>query len=110
MSAAIANLLDKVLNKLADKHWTSGIIAIEGQNVLISGGQRQGLKIGDRLKVMLPGKVIKSPQTGFNIQTPHVQVGELEVVSFFGDSETNEGSICKVVSGPPPTTDHLIQF
>jgi len=110
MSAAVANLLDKVLNKLADKQWTSGILAIEGQNVLISGGQRQGLKIGDRLKVMIPGKVIKSPQSGFNIQTPHVQVGELEVVSFFGDSETNEGSICKVVSGPIPTTDHLIQF
>ena len=110
MSAAIANLLDKVLNKLTDQQWTSGILAIEGKNVLISGGQRQGLKIGDRLKVMLPGKVIKSPQTGFNIQTPHVQIGELEIVSFFGDSETNEGSICRVVSGQTPTTDHLIQF
>ena len=110
MSAAVANLLDKVLNKLSDKSWTSGILTVDGMNVLISGGQHQGLKVGDRLKVMLPGKVIKSPQTGFNIQTPHAQVGELEVVSFFGDSETNEGAVCKVVSGITPTTDHLIQF
>jgi curli biogenesis system outer membrane secretion channel CsgG len=110
MSAAVANLLDKVLNKLSDKPWTSGILTVEGSNVLISGGPRQGLKVGDRLQVMLPGKVIKSPQTGFNIQTPHTQVGELEIVSFFGDSETTEGSVCRVVSGTAPTTDHIIQF
>ena len=110
MSAAVANLLDKVLNKLSDKPWTSGILTIEGTNILISGGPRQGLKVGDRLNVMLPGKIIKSPQTGFNVQIPHTQVGELEVVSFFGDSETNEGAVCRVVSGATPTTDHLIQF
>lgn len=110
LSAAIANLLDKVLNQLADKPWTSGILAVDGPNVLIAGGQRQGLRIGDRLKVMAPGKMIKSPQTGFNIQTPPTQVGELEVVSFFGDSETTEGSICRVVSGVTPRTDHIVQF
>jgi curli biogenesis system outer membrane secretion channel CsgG len=110
LSAAIANLLDKVLNKLSDKPWTSGILAVEGTNVLIAGGQRQGLRIGDRLKLMVPGKVIKSPQTGFDIQTPHTQVGELEVVSFFGDSETTEGSICRVVSGVTPRTDHIVQL
>lgn len=110
LSAAIANLLDKVLNKLSDKPWTSGILAVDGTNVLIAGGQRQGLRIGDRPKVMVPGKLIKSPQTGFDIQTPHTQVGELEVVSFFGDSETTEGSICRVVSGVTPRTDHIVQF
>lgn len=110
LSAAIANLLDKVLTKLADKPWTSGILTLDGTNVLIAGGQRQGLRIGDRLKVLVPGKVLKSPQTGFNIQTPHAQVGELEVVGFFGDSETTEGSICRVVSGVTPQTDHIVQF
>jgi curli biogenesis system outer membrane secretion channel CsgG len=110
ISAAIANLLDKVLNKLADKPWTSGILTVQGANVLIAGGERQGLQIGDHVKVMVPGKVIKSPQTGFNIQTPHTQVGELEVIGFFGDSETNEGSICRILSGVTPTTDHIVQF
>lgn len=110
ISAAIANLLDKVLNKLSDKPWTSGILTLQGSNVLIAGGQRQGLRIGDRLKVMAPGRVLKSPQTGFNIQTPHTQVGELEVIGFFGDSETNEGSICRIASGITPTADHIVQF
>lgn len=110
LSAAIANLVDKLINKLADKSWTTSILTVEGNTVAISGGQRQGLRVGDRLKVMVPGKIIKSPQTGFNIQLPHTEMGELEVVSFFGDSETNEGSICRIISGPAPTTDHLIQF
>lgn len=110
LSAAIANLTEKIVNKLAEKPWTTGILAIEGTDVLIAGGERQGLKVGDRLKVMVPGKVIKSPQTGFNVQLPHTQVGKLEIVSFFGDSETNEGAICRVVSGDTPTPDHLIQF
>ncbi len=110
LSAAVANLLDKVMNTLSDKPWTSAILTVEGPNVLISGGQRQGLRVGDRLKVMRPGKVLKSPQTGFAVQTPHTQVSELEVVSFFGDAETNEGSLCRVVSGTAPTTDHIIQF
>jgi curli biogenesis system outer membrane secretion channel CsgG len=110
LSAAVVNLIDKIINKLADKPWTTGILTVEGENVLVSGGQRQGLRVGDRLKVMAPGKVIKSPQTGFNVQLPHQQVGELQVVSFFGDSDTNEGSICRVVNGATPTSDHLIQF
>lgn len=110
LSAAVANLLDKLVNQLSDKPWTSGILSVDGENVLISGGERQGLKIGDRLLVMVPGNVIKSPQTGFNIQLPHTQVGELEITGFFGDSETNEGSICRVVEGGLPNTDHLIQF
>ncbi|WP_447970069.1 CsgG/HfaB family protein [Nitrospira sp. M1] len=110
LSASVANLLDKILNKLDDKPWTSGILAVEGEQVMISGGERQGLKVGDQLKVMVPGKVLKSPQTGFNVQLPHTQEGLLEIVGFFGDSETNEGSICTIVEGPTPTTNHLIQF
>ena len=110
LSAAVTNLIDKLINKLTDKPWTTSILTADGANVMVSGGSRQGLQVGDRLKVMAAGKVIKSPQTGFNVQLPHTQVGELEVLSFFGDSETNEGSICKIVKGPVPTSEHLIQF
>lgn len=110
LSAAVVNLIDKLINKLSDKPWTTNVLSVEGTNVIISGGERQGLRAGDHLKVMVPGKVIKSPQTGFNIQLPNAQIGELLVVSFFGDSETNEGSICRLVTGPAPTTDNLIQF
>ena len=110
LSAAIGNLLDKLVNKLSDKSWMSGVLSVDGESVLISGGKRQGLKVGDRLLVMVPGKIIKSPQTGFNVQLPHKQVGAIEIEGFFGDSETSEGSICRVIEGAMPTTNHIIQF
>ncbi len=110
LSAAVANLIDKLLNKLTDKPWTTSILTVGDSNVMVSGGSRQGLRIGDRLKVMTAGKVFKSQQTGFSIQLPHTQVGELEIFGFFGDSDTTEGSICRIINGPTPTTEHLIQF
>ena len=141
LSGAIANLIDKIVNKLSDKPWTTGVLRVEvhlgswkrvpdeggrwltyseladqllayvaEEKVFISGGNRQGLRVGDTLKTMVPGETIKSPQTGFDIQLPHTKVGEIEIESFFGDSETNEGSICKILSGPTPTAKHIIQY
>ena len=110
LSGAIANLIDKIVNKLSDKPWTTGVLRVVDEKVFISGGKRQGLRVGDILKTMVPGETIKSPQTGFDIQLPHTKVGEIEVESFFGDSEINEGSICKILSGPPPTKNHIIQY
>ncbi len=110
LSAAITNLIDRVLNSLEDKPWTSAVLAVEGGNVMIAGGQRQGLRIGDRLKVLVPGRVVKNPQTGLPLELPATPVGEVEVAGFFGNSETNEGAVCRVVSGVTPTADHVIQF
>jgi len=110
IAAAIADLLDKVQHQLADRPWTTGLLRVEGDRVVIAGGSRQGLRIGDRLKVMLPGEVVKSPQTGFPIQLPPTQVGAIEVQGFFGDSEMTEGSICRIVTGPLPTPAHVIQY
>ena len=110
LSGAIANLIDKIVNKLADKPWTTGVLRVADGKVYISGGQRQGLKVGDVLKVMVPGEIVKSAQTGFPIQLPHTKVGEIEIESFFGDSEINEGSVCVMLSGPIPSGSHVIQY
>lgn len=109
ISAAIVDVLDKIQRRLSDRPWTTGVLRVEGERVMIAGGPRQGLKIGDRLKVMVPGSVARSPQTGFDVQLPHTQVGVLEVEGFFGDSELNEGAVCRVISGPIPTSSHVIQ-
>jgi len=110
IAAAVTDLVDRLQRQLASRPWTTGVLRVEGDRVMVAGGARQGLKVGDRLKVMVPGAVVKSPQTGFDVQLPSTQVGAIEVESFFGDSDVNEGSVCRVVSGAPPTPAHVIQY
>lgn len=99
LSAAVEDMLGKLLASLGARKWQSDVLAVEGGQIFISGGQRQGLKVGDQLNVARPGKIIKSAQTGFDVQLPATPVARIEVVSQFGDSETNEGSVARIVSG-----------
>ena len=48
---------------------------------------------------MKPGKSINSKQSGFNVSLPPTKVASIKVISFFGENETNEGSVCKLVEG-----------
>ncbi len=102
LSVAVEDMLDELVNTLAARPWRSDILSVESGQVYVAGGTRQGLKAGDRLRVMRAGRTVKSAETGFNIPLPAVEVATLEVVSFFGDSETTEGSITRLVSGTLP--------
>ncbi len=99
IAAAISDVIDRLVGSLRDRPWRTDILEVQGDQIFISGGQRQGLKVGDDLAVMLAGAVVKSKQTGFDVALPPKQVGTLKVVSLFGDSETNEGSVCQLTSG-----------
>jgi hypothetical protein len=99
IDAAVSDMLNTLIRKLEEKEWRTSILTVEDGQVYISGGPRQGLQPGSRLAVMSRGKTVKSPQTGFDIELPAKQVALLEVVSSFGDTEANEGSMAKVVEG-----------
>ena len=71
----------------------------KGEASTESGGGRQGLKVGDHFTVETLGEVIKSGQSGLPITLPGRSIAEIEVVSFFGDTEYSEGSVAQVVSG-----------
>lgn len=99
LSVAVEDMLDELVNTISARPWRTDVLALEGAQIFISGGQRQGLKVGDRLKLLKAGKVVKSAQTGFDITLPPSELGVLQVVSLFGDSETNEGAATQLVSG-----------
>ncbi|GAB6084055.1 hypothetical protein JCM30471_29690 [Desulfuromonas carbonis] len=98
ISAAITDMLDKLVSSLSDRPWKTDILEIQGQNVFISGGQSQGVKIGDILQVMEQGEKIQSKQSGFDIHLPPKKIAEIKVSGFFGDNENNEGSVCELIS------------
>jgi curli biogenesis system outer membrane secretion channel CsgG len=99
LSVAVEDMLEQMVNTLSARKWQTDILSVEGDQIFISGGEHQGVKVGDVLSVVKPGKVIKSAQSGFDIQLPSTPVGKLQVVALFGNSDTNEGAVTKLVSG-----------
>lgn len=99
IAAAISDVIDKLVSKLGDRKWKTDILEVKDGRVFISGGKHQGLKEGDKLAVMEAGATVKSRQTGFDIALPPKPVATLRVTGFFGETETDEGSVCEVVEG-----------
>ena len=99
IGAAISDVQNALVAKLDERPWRTDILKVDGHQAYISGGSRQGLKIGDTLSIMKSGETIKSAQTGFDISLPAKTIGQIKVVSFFGDNETNEGAVADITSG-----------
>ncbi len=99
ISAAISDVTDRLVATLDERAWKTDILHIKGKQVFISGGSRQGLKPGDLLRVMEQGAAVKSRQSGFMVNLPAEKVATVKVISFFGDSENNEGTITEVIQG-----------
>jgi len=99
IAAAISDVVDRLVDKLYDRPWRTDILEVRGTQLFIAGGERQGLRPGDALAVLQATGTAKSKQSGFEITLPPRQVAIVRVVSLFGDSETNEGSVCEVTSG-----------
>lgn len=101
IGAAISDLTANVIQKLQERPWTTDILDVTGGQVQISGGARQGLKIGDEFVVETKGKTVTSGQSGLPITLPGTQVGRIKVISFFGAGDA-EGATAQIVSGTIP--------
>lgn len=99
IAAAISDVIDRLVSKLTDRPWRTDVLEVQGQQVFVSGGKRQGLRPGDELLVMASGQKVRSAQSGFEVTLPPTQVGTLKVISTFGDDETSEGSVCQLTGG-----------
>lgn len=105
ISAAIGDVIGGLMDTLEEREWRTDILKVDGDRLFLSGGERQGLEVGDRLAVYRQGEVVKSQQTGFEITLPGQRIAAIEVVSLFGESEANEGSVARIVSGSVPADE-----
>jgi curli biogenesis system outer membrane secretion channel CsgG len=99
IAAAISDVQNALMSKLQERPWRTDILKVDGAQLYLSGGSRQGLKVGDTLTILRSGEKVKSGQSGFDITLPPTTVGQARIVSFFGDNETNEGSVAQILSG-----------
>ena len=98
ISAAISDLMTNVVQKLQQREWSTDILSVSGREVMISGGAREGLRIGDQLSVARRGAVVVSQQTGLPIELPPSPVATIRLTGFFGTGDA-EGARAEIVSG-----------
>jgi curli biogenesis system outer membrane secretion channel CsgG len=99
IGAAISDVQNSLIAKLEERPWRTDILKVDGHQLYISGGMRQGIQVGDTLNVLKAGEKVKSSQSGFDITLPSKAVGQIRIVSRFGDNETNEGAVADIISG-----------
>lgn len=105
ISAAISDLMTNVIQKLQERRWFTDVLQVRGEQIFLSGGAAQGLKVGDALAVETRGETVTSGQSGLPITLPGHTVAHLEVTSFFGDTAESEGTVARVVQGQVPSVD-----
>jgi curli biogenesis system outer membrane secretion channel CsgG len=91
---ALSKLVDNIVAKCMDKPWKSYVLSVEDGTYVISGGASQGLAAGDKFNLYLKGKTVKNPQTGMDVELPGTKIGQMTVLSSFGDMPENEISFC----------------
>ncbi|MBQ2242947.1 MAG: penicillin-binding protein activator LpoB [Bacteroidales bacterium] len=94
ISAALSQLVDNIINKCMDIPWKSFLLDGEDGTYIMSGGASQGIKPADKFVVYKRGKTVTNPQTGMKVELPGAPVGEVTVVSSFGNNVENEMSYC----------------
>lgn len=99
IAAAISDLINNLIVSLESRPWKTDILQVQGNQLFISGGKSQGIKVGDSLAVFKKASPVKSQQTGFMIDLPPEKVATIKVVSLFGDTDTNEGSVAEIIEG-----------
>lgn len=98
LSAAISKLTSNLLENLMDLPWQAYLLGQQGSHYLMTGGDDQGIQIGDNFMVIRQGKRVKNPQTGLMIELPGQSVATIKVLSFAGEGD-NQLSLCALVSG-----------
>ncbi len=88
----------RVSGDLAKIPWFGRVEFIKEGKVYLNLGQNSGLKVGDRLKVVEPGKEVVNPTThsvlGYTADVPQ---GEIKVTELLG----NTGAVATPLNGGP---------
>ena len=96
---AVSEVVSRLSSELLKRRWETSILQVEGEQVFISGGRQQGIFPGMVFEIQTRGERVKSKQTGFFITLPGLPVGQIKIVSNFGETMIEEGSVAKIIEG-----------
>ena len=82
-----------------DRPWKAYFLTVDDGSIFISGGQSQGINVGNTFIVKEKGKSVKNPQTGMMMELPGKAVGKIKVLLSGGDMPINEFSVVEFTEG-----------
>ncbi|NRA84693.1 MAG: curli production assembly protein CsgG [Gammaproteobacteria bacterium] len=98
LSAAISKLTSNIIENLMDSPWQAYIVSDFGSGFLMTGGENQGVNIGDKFSIVVRGKTIKNPQTGLQLELPGENIALVKVLKFIGQGD-NALSYVEITQG-----------
>ena len=101
LSAAISKLTSNIIENLMDSPWQAYIVSDFGNGFLMTGGEDQGVKIGDKFSVVFKGQTITNPQTGMQLELPGEKIAKIKVIEFIGQGD-NSVSYVEIYNGQLP--------
>lgn len=99
ISAAITKLVENIINKCMDSPWKAYLLSVEEDVYIMSGGETQGIEVGDEFSIVQKGKSVKNPQTGLLIELPGKVVATIKVIQTLGDTPESEVSMASLMDG-----------
>lgn len=99
IGAAINQLVENIINTCMDKPWQAYILAEDQGSLIISGGATQGISADDVYSILNPGRKVKNPQTGLEIELPGKIVGKIKIEATLGNTPQDEVSMAKIIEG-----------
>ncbi|MDP8248455.1 MAG: CsgG/HfaB family protein [Candidatus Tritonobacter lacicola] len=104
----IDNAVDKLARKFATLPWKSSIAKVAGPKIYINGGERAGIKVGEKFKVVSLGEAIIDDDTGEILDDGSAEQttkGVIEVIK-----NTKKLSICTAATGGPFEKGNTVVF
>jgi hypothetical protein len=96
----------RVAGNLTRIPWFGRVEFVKEGKVYLSLGQNSGLKVGDRLKVVEPGKPVVNPKTNSVLgYTSDIPQGEIKVSELLG----NSGAVGLTLNGGPFKTNDKVK-
>ena len=96
----------RVAGNLTRIAWFGRVEFVKEGKVYLSLGQNSGLKVGDRLKVVEPGKEVVNPKTHWFLgYTADIPQGEIKVTELLG----NSGAVGLTLNGGPFKTNDKVK-
>ncbi len=77
---AIERAAGSLANQLSDTVFPITVIQVKGKRIWVNRGNDSGMKMGERFIVYEPGEELIDPQTGENLGSAEMEVGEAKVV------------------------------